>query len=299
MPTTRHAKTIQSAILDCLSYYAVFGLRLNSKQLFELIHCKATVVAVESALTSLRRKKVVAGYKDGSFGIAGHHYPKQGAHSIQQAKLLSKAKRLSKALQFIPWIKSVVVINSVAYGNCTDKSDIDLLFVTTPHRLYITKGIVYHLLNILRLRETSTQKAGRFSTGWWLTTNGVKFERDLMPTADLQLPYWCIMAKPVYGDRIWEQLLASSQFLRDQFPNYSFKHHGLPIHLFHMGWLDRLDSRGFRMHLRHVALQEKYKQPNSFLRVRPDLIVQNSDAKAQLKKISNKYLAIHEKVSKQ
>lgn len=298
MPTTRHAKTIQGAILDCLSYYAVFGLRLNSKQLFELIHCKATVVAVESALTSLRRKKAVVGYKDGSFGIAGHHYPKQNPHTLEQTRLLAKARRLGKVLRLIPWIKSIVVINSVAYGNCTDKSDIDLLFVTSPHRLYITKGIVYYLLNLLRLRETPTQKAGRFSTGWWLTTNGVKFERDLMPTAELQLPYWSIMAKPVHGEKVWEQLLASSPFLRDQFPNYSFKHHGLPIHLFHLGFLDRLDSRGFRVHLRHVAMQEKYKQPNAFLRIRPDLIVQNSDAKAQLKKISNKYQTIRDKAGK-
>lgn len=290
MPTTKHSKHLQASILDCLCYYAVFGLRLTTEQIFQLMDCKATVVSIDAELKALRRRKLIVGYKDGTYGLRDHNYPPRAPSQVAQTKLLKRAKRLSQALRWMPWIKSVVVVNSVAFGNCTNESDIDLLFVTTPHRLYITKGMVYYLLNVLRLRETNKSKAGRFSLGWWVTTNGFDVERDLSQKFDLQHRYhWLLAAKPVYGDKIWQQLLASSPSLRNHFPNYSFVHHTLPINIIRISSLDKLDSRGFRTHLRHVAQQPQYQRSDAFLRIRPDLVIQNSGSKGHPSQILRQY----------
>lgn len=282
-------KQISEAILDEVSYFAVFGIKLTAQQIYNFLSVKTSFVATKQQLNKLVANKKLRLVGD-EYSIVDYKYTR--LNSTYQDRLLKRAKRLSYLLRIMPWIKSIVVINSVSYGNCNSSSDIDLLFVSSTHRMYIAKGIVYYLLKTLGLKESANSRAGKFSTGWWITTKGAVIEKDFGETVEPHVSRWVLMAKPVYGENFWQQALASSEYLKKRFPNHNFMRPKLPVETPYINFLDKIDSLGYRMHLRHVSRQAKYHLPNAFLRIRPDIIVQ---CHATLDEINSKYENIRNK----
>jgi predicted nucleotidyltransferase len=146
----------------------------------------------------------------------------------------------------LPFVKAVCVVNSVAIGNVHEDSDIDLLIVTTPGRVFVAKGFLWKALKILKLLETEDKKAGQFSLGMVLTTRGVIFERDIMRENIPHLIYWLMTAVPVYGQRRWQEVLQASPYVRQHAPNYLWPKGGRSIDRAGTKWLDSLDDRGYK-----------------------------------------------------
>jgi len=280
------------AILDLLSYFAVFKLALTHQEILSLIAVKSSYHAVGSSLAELIEQHKVQ--KIGNFyGLYGVSYPNPLDQKARSLKLLKKARRWSKLFAWLPFIKSIVVVNSVSFGNVNKKSDIDFLIVTKPNRIYITKGILRYTLKALSQLETVKKKARRFSLGMFLTTYGVNFKKDIMKTNQPHLPYWLIMAKPVYGASCWYGLIKSKAGLDKRFPNYPWPQVGLNVYSGGLYLLDIIDEIGYKKHLRHTASQPKNKTARAFIRLRPDII--NLHAQDKSTQIAKKYYLLRSK----
>ena len=212
-------KAVREGILNLLAYFAVMNLRLDFDTLYSYIQVRSGQLMVKKQLDVLMKQgkiKIV----EGRYGLAKHKYPSQEKMLKMQAKLLKKANRWGRIIGLIPFVKSVVVINSTAYGNVHDESDIDLFIITTPNRIFLTKGILMYSLKALRQLEDQYVSAGRFSLGMFLTTKGVRLDKDIMKINEPDLVYRMITCKPVYGDRVWYQLLKNDPYMFSRLPNY-------------------------------------------------------------------------------
>lgn len=190
----------------------------------------------------------------------------------------------------LPFVKSVVVVNSTAYGNVHNESDIDLFLITSPNRIFLTKGILMYALKLLRQLEDQYVSAGRFSLGMFLTTKGVKMEKDMMKTNEPDLVYRMITGIPVYGSSTWYGLLKKDIYLSSRLPNYIWPKHDPRIYGLGWSWLDSLDDIGYKRHLKHTSSQAKSHHPEAFIRVRPDII--NLHHKDATTGIAEKWLKI-------
>ena len=282
-------KSVREAILNLLAYFAVWNLRLDFDTLYSYLQVRSGQLMVKKQLDSLVRQGKVK-LIDGKYGLAKHKYPSQQKMSDLQARLLRKANRWGRAIGTIPFVKAVVVINSTAYGNVHDESDIDLFIITTPNRIFLAKGLLMYLLKLLRQLEDQYSSAGRFSLGMFLTTKGAKMEKDMMKVNEPDLVYRMITGIPVYGGGVWYEILKNDPYLNSRLPNYFWPKISNRIYASGLTFLDKLDAAGYRRHLKHTASQAKSHHPDAFIRVRPDII--NLHHKGTSAQIADKWLKI-------
>lgn len=261
----------RSDILDLMSYFAVFNLQLTIDEILSLMPTKIGYYVLKSNLDYLVKSKKLK--KTGKYyGLCSVIYPSPLDLQVMTKRLTKKAKRWARFFAILPFIKSIVVVNSVSFGNVHKDSDIDFLIITKPNRIYLTKGILMYSLKFLGRLETIKKKASRFSLGMFLDTNGVNFKKDIMKTNYPHLDYWLIMAKPIYGAQNWYGLIRNKAKLSERFPNYKWPKTSLNIYPKGLSLFDLIDEIGYRKHLKHTASQSKNSTPSAFIRLRPDII---------------------------
>jgi len=264
-------KEVSSSVLDLLAYFAVMNIRLDFDTLYSYLPIKTGHLVVKKQLRSLMRQGKVQCI-DNLFGLKGYKYTSQKIPRARRAALIKKAQRWSLLMRLIPAVKSIVVINSVAYGNVHKDSDIDLFIVTSPNRIFLTKGFLMYFLKLIKQLEDQQVSAGRFSLGMFVTTKGVKLEKDMMKVNNPDLAPRMITGIPVYGADTWYGILKNDPYLQAQLPNYIWPKTSIRIYGSGIKLLDKLDDIGYRRHLSHTASQPKTHHPDAFIRVRPDII---------------------------
>jgi predicted nucleotidyltransferase len=283
---------IKEAVLDVLAYFAVMGLRMDFDTIYSYLPIRSGHLVVKKQLKNLIKRGRVKLVKD-KYGLANIKYPRQKSMQDHQRALLKKARRWSLFFRLIPSVKSIVVVNSVAYGNVHKDSDIDLFIITSPNRIFVTKGFLMYLLKLLNQLEDAQNSSGRFSLGMFLTTKGVKIEKDIMRTNEPDLVYRIITCIPLYGDAIWYSLIKNDSYMQARLPNYVWPK--MPVRIYGSGikYIDRIDDIAYRKHLKHTASQAKTHHPDAFIRVRPDII--NLHHKDATTKIAEKWAKVRSK----
>lgn len=262
---------IREAILDELAYFAIMGLRVDFDNIYSYLPIRASHLAVKKQLNNLIKRGRVK-LVGGKYGLSKVKYSADKPRLDMQADLLKKAKRWSNLFRLIPSVKSIAVVNSVAYGNVHEESDIDLFIITSPNRIFLTKGFLMYFLKSIRQLEDHHNSAGRFSLGMFLTTKGVRLDRDMMKVNEPDLVYRMITAKPLYGSDIWFSIIKNDPYVSSKLPNYVWPKMPMYVHGTGIKLLDRLDDIAYRKHLKHTASQAKTHHPDAFVRVRPDII---------------------------
>jgi len=268
-----HAKAthVQVAVLDMIAYFAVFNLPVSQERLVAYLPIKANHLAVQEVIRELVNRRVLQRIGN-EYGLVGVRYIRTDSRALQRQAQLQRARRLGRLLGLLPFVQALVVINSVAMGNVRASSDIDLLVVTTPGRIFIAKATLQRCLNRAQLLQTETVSANRFSLGMFMTTRGVPIERDIMRQNEPHLIYWLLTAVPVYGAKSWAEILQGSAYVRGLAPNMIWPKGAKTIDKTGWRWLDRWDDRGYRRHLKASSLMKENQQADAFVRIRPDII---------------------------
>ncbi|MEI6741907.1 MAG: nucleotidyltransferase domain-containing protein, partial [bacterium] len=261
-------KEVSRSIIDLLAYFAVMNIRIDFDTLYSYLPIRTGHLVVKKQLRSLIRQGKVQCI-DNLFGLKGYKYTSQKTPRARRAALIKKAQRWSLLMRLLPAVKSIVVINSVAYGNVHKDSDIDLFIVTSPNRIFLTKGFLMYFLRLIKQLEDQQVSAGRFSLGMFITTKGVKLEKDMMKVNNPDLAPRMVTGIPVYGADVWYGILKNDPYLQAQLPNYIWPKTSIRIHGSGIKLLDKLDDIGYRRHLSHTASQPKTHHPDAFIRVRP------------------------------
>jgi predicted nucleotidyltransferase len=74
------------------------------------------------------------------------------------AKKLEIAKGASKILSFLPGVKMIAVTGSLAMGNASDESDIDLMVITKSGSLWTTRAFAYLLICLFGIKKRTPNK---------------------------------------------------------------------------------------------------------------------------------------------
>ncbi len=116
--------------------------------------------------------------------------PKMSKANILLRKKLEKyskqkvfrAKKLVKILSFVPGIRMVALTGSVAAGNSKKGDDIDLLFVTSPHTLWLIRPLVIAIISLFFRRrhpqEDHAHAPNVFCPNLWLDMHSLAIEKN-------------------------------------------------------------------------------------------------------------------------
>lgn len=63
-----------------------------------------------------------------------------------------KARRWARVFVRVPFVRMIAIGNDLGYGNCSEESDVDLVIVTSPRRVWLVRWFVVALLRCFRQR---------------------------------------------------------------------------------------------------------------------------------------------------
>lgn len=213
--------SIQQAILATLHYHALFAYPLGEKEIFDWLYrfVPASYRQYQQSLKALVRQKRV--YVSDRWYFLTSDYKTAagrflGEKDAQQKTL--RAKFLCRRLTFLPWIKLIALTGNTAMQNSRADDDIDLMIVTAPHRLWLTRLLIVLWLKAgghYRLRSANRPVANRLCLNLWLESDHLTVGRQSAYTAHELLAVQPLVNK----DQTYERLLTANSWAKKWWPN--------------------------------------------------------------------------------
>lgn len=111
---------------------------------------------------------------------------------------LEKTQKYIPYISWIPGIMMVGVWNSLSMNAGSKDSDIDLYIVTKNNAMWSVRILVTLIFQILWVRKTPSQHAGRFCLSFFSTLKWMDFSRFAL-THDPYLFFWVLYFQPIYN----------------------------------------------------------------------------------------------------
>jgi predicted nucleotidyltransferase len=140
----------RKALLKTLSYSGVFKYPLSYYQIYNYLISSNWFSGkqIRKEVRKLVKQKVVC-EKEGRYFLSAIE-PIDTNERVKETNLsLKRNAKLFETLQKIPWIKMVAVTGSAANYNNDKGSDLDLLFLTSKNRVWLTRGFVFLILKLM------------------------------------------------------------------------------------------------------------------------------------------------------
>ena len=137
------------SIQKTLAYFSVFKYPLSFYQLstYLISNRKFRRKAFKKELKRLVSKGFIKQRK-GKYYLPGVKNVDPEKRSRYTQRLIKKNRKALKTLEKVPWIKMICITGSAANYNSEPNSDLDLMFVTSKNRVWLTRGFVFTILRI-------------------------------------------------------------------------------------------------------------------------------------------------------
>lgn len=138
-------------------------------------------------------------------------------YNIAEQKF-KRARKFVKLISLIPFVRCVIVVNRLAYGNVHPESDIDLAVIVKKNRLWLTRLMSIGLLNFLKVRPRQIDRSKAIDLSFFISEDGLNLE-SLKFEDDVLFPFWVSQFVPVYDDGVFKQFIEANQWVKNYLPN--------------------------------------------------------------------------------
>ena len=217
-PTNQPQNFAEKAILSTLRYRQIFNCPMSYYQIWNYLIASKPVSERNfiDGLSNLTKEKKIS-YKDGWYSIDKIDYEKLRARVKRTDKLLTHIKHIAKYLKQLPWIEMLAVTGSVAAFNANEESDIDILIVTKPKRLFLSRLFLVGVLKLIRVYWNTNKPAGTICPNILLTTDNLTWDsskQNLYTANEVSLLYPLFYRHTCYFD-----FLKSNSWVNNYLPN--------------------------------------------------------------------------------
>ncbi|MFH2085241.1 MAG: nucleotidyltransferase domain-containing protein [bacterium] len=217
----RTVPNVTLSILQTLKYSDHFDFPLTASEIYtRLIEIKASRSQIEATLSELCRSKKIGKTKN------SYHLPHRETLVSRRLKcaklskpLLARARKLSSKISHLKSILAIYLTGSLAVGNTDRDSDIDLMIITKPGRLWTTRLLLTLYTTLLNLRRTphSLNNSGKLCLNLYLTPNAYLLPPD---RRSLYTAYELIQAVPLHDPMdTHSALLSANSWIHNYLPN--------------------------------------------------------------------------------
>jgi len=126
--------------------------------------------------------------------------------------LIKKAQKYMKYIAWIPGLKMVAIGNSVALWHATEESDMDLFIITDQNSLWLVRIFVTGIFQVLWVRKTTKNHAGRFCLSFFVTIQWMDFSHFALKN-DIYLYFRCVYLRPIIDyENTYQEFLPSQSW---------------------------------------------------------------------------------------
>ncbi len=201
----------ERAILQTLLYSDLFDYPLTPDEVARyLIGVPGTADQVRACLT---RTRYLAGRiieLDGYLALRGRDslIARRHAQAATSDRLWRRARRFVRVLRLLPFVRMIAITGALSMNNSGAGDDIDVLIVTAPDRVWLTRALAVALVY-----------AGKLA-GDTLCPNYVISEKALaLDRHTLFVAHEFAQMVPVYGAAVYDRMCAANGWITALLPN--------------------------------------------------------------------------------
>jgi len=240
------------------------------------------MVGVRSHLRTLIKRGKIKQFKDNKYGIKKATYKHQSSDT--QKPLSKSIKQQLRILRILPFVKTVA----------TASNSPQLIVVTSPNRVYLTKTLLDFTIKLLNKKLAYEEMKNNFQPIFY-TTAGIRFTES-MGYDEISRVLWFILAQPLYKQSLWHKLLKNNTYLYTHLPNLAWRPSDGKIVTSMSKLLDDYDNRQYRNYLREMASITEYQTQSALLRIRPDIFIAITSHHQDLDGMKKTYLEVRAKI---
>jgi hypothetical protein len=207
----RPTDPLAQSVLGALAYADLFDYPLSSEEIRryqiatsysgdEIALCLATSPHLQNAVSS----------RDGLYCLRGREatFEIRRERSEASRRVWRRAAFYARWLARMPFVRMVAITGALAVDNVASRPDIDLLVVTSEGRVWISRRLIIALVRFARL------------FGDDLCPNYIISETNLnLEQQDLFTAHELSQMVPLYGKKVYMQLLAHNRWALDYLPS--------------------------------------------------------------------------------
>lgn len=220
---SKNLSKIDHAILETISFFDVLGIPLNSTEIYNYLYkYKCTFTELEKSIEELVARSRIE--KINSYFVLSGHGDKLIENKSESnkyiIKLTKRAKKATKILSTCPYIKAVLVCNSLAFENVNKESDIDLLIITKRNRIFLARFIATLVIHIFGFRRHGNKIDGRVCLSFFLSEDALDLNIVAIKPEDIYLTYWLVTLIPYIGLKKYNEILNKNIWAIKKLPNF-------------------------------------------------------------------------------
>ncbi len=130
------------------------------------------------------------------------------------------AKPFLNILALMPHVKAIWFSNSMGWGNAKKSSDIDLIIVTTPKRIWSARFFTTALMKILRQRPHEQQEEKALCLSFFMTDDHFNLQQYKIGPDDVHFTFWATQFYPVYDpENLFDTYKRNNAWINESFTN--------------------------------------------------------------------------------
>jgi hypothetical protein len=202
---------LERSILKTVLYSDLFDYPLT---LDEVTHY---LIGVAASIDQVRASLCAPYWLNGQLAQADGYVMARGREALVKRRLdrsrpserlWRRARRLIHALSLMPFVRMIGVTGALAMNNCADGDDIDVMIVTAPDRVWLTRACAVLLVYVGKV------------FGDTLCPNYVVAEHALsLDHHTLFVAHEFTQMVPVYGRTVYDRMRATNQWIDSFLPN--------------------------------------------------------------------------------
>jgi predicted nucleotidyltransferase len=204
---------LQRHILRTMLYFDIFDYPLSSTEVFRFLGTNSlTEDKVVASLEELATRKIVHKFDEFySVQPAEGNISRRVKGNAEAIRYLTIARRKAQLISKFPFVRAVLASGSLAKGYMDHNSDIDFFIVTAPGRLWIARTLLVLYKRIFLLNSHKY-----FCVNYFVDEDHLEIEdKNLFTATELATVI------PLYGGKIYSQLLRKNSWIRERFPNFT------------------------------------------------------------------------------
>ncbi len=210
-----HAASLREAIRWTVTYGSIFDYPLTRDEVYRYLMApggsRAEVdAAIDDAL--MRGNELESNgrflYPSGQCNLVSTRLRRAGCARAARAH----ARRYARLIWMLPYVRMVAITGSLAMDNVEDGDDIDLMIVTEPGRLWMTRGMILVVVKLAQVR------------GHTLCPNYILSSRALtLQQRDTYAAHELAQMDPIHGRYTALRLWSENAWCREFLPNAQWR----------------------------------------------------------------------------
>lgn len=209
----------RAAAIRAVLFFDLFDYPLTAYEIWRYLEIPSSLSQIVSLLD-----EGISGieHRSGFYFVSGRDkivLERIRRYNVSREKL-RLAKRSIRLLRHLPGIKFIGIANLIGAHNWRPNSDIDLLIISSPGRIWTSRFFAAGLMKILKRRPQGINKANKICLSFYATANHLDFSGLRLNSFDPYFTYWLADLLPVYGHGIYPRLIMANSWLSRELPNW-------------------------------------------------------------------------------